>query len=125
MKRNQSLKGKKVFREVLRKGRRFYEREIQVIAYHVNNNSDVIKKDTPELKSVKVGIQIQKQYGNSVIRNRAKRRVRAICSELLQVAGNNFFIIIRPKENFKLLDYNDSRNIIETAFKKAGILRSL
>ena len=127
MKRYQSLKGKKVFWEVLKKGRRFYEREIQIIVYHVVGSEDFFYKsnnDTP-LNLVKVGIQIQKKYGNSVKRNLTKRRIRAICSELLRGVNNNFYIIIRPLENFKNLNYKDSQNIINLLFNKAGVISSI
>jgi ribonuclease P protein component len=124
VKRYQSLKGKKVFWEVLKKGRRFYEREIQIIVYHAAGSKDFFYKsnnDTP-LNLVKVGIQIQKKYGNSVTRNLTKRRIRAICRELLQGVNNNFCIIIRPLENFKILNYEDSQKLIGQLFNKAGVI---
>ena len=127
MKRYQSLKGKKVFWEVLKKGRRFYEREIQIIVYHVVCSEDFFynsNNDTP-LNLVKVGIQIQKKYGNSVKRNLAKRRIRAICSELLRGVNNNFYIIIRPLENFKNLKYEDTQNKMRMLFNKAGVTDSI
>jgi ribonuclease P protein component len=127
VKRYQSLKGKKAFWEVLKKGRRFYEREIQIIVYHVVGSEEFFNKnnnDTP-LNLVKVGIQIQRKYGNSVKRNLAKRRIRAICRELLQGVNNNFYIIIRPLENFRNLNYKDSQNIINLLFSKAGVISSI
>jgi ribonuclease P protein component len=123
VKRYQSLKGKKVFWEVLKKGRRFYEREIQIIVYHSAGSKDFfyINNNTP-LNLVKVGIQIRKKYGNSVTRNLAKRRIRAICRELLQGVNNNFCIIMRPLENFKNLKYEDSQKLIGRLFNKAGVI---
>jgi ribonuclease P protein component len=126
VKRYQSLKGKKVFWEVLKKGRRFYEREIQIIVYHFVGSEDFFyKNNNTPLNLVKVGIQIQKKYGNSVKRNLAKRRIRAICSELLQGVNNNFYIIIRPLENFKNLKYEDIQNKITMLFNKAGVTGSI
>ena len=126
MRSYQSLKGKKAFREVLKKGKRFYEGEIQIIVYPVagkrnisNNNNDTSEK------IVNVGIQILKRYGNSVIRNRTKRRIKAICQALLQDVNNNYSIIIRPMEDFKYLKYENSRNIVRTLFKRAGITNSI
>lgn len=127
MKRYQSLKGKKAFWEVLKKGRRFYEKQIQVIVYHVMGSENFYYKSnnhTP-LNPVKVGIQIQRKYGNSVIRNLAKRRIRAICRELLQGVNNNFYIIMRPLEKFNKLNYEDSKNIIRQLLNKAGVITSV
>ena len=124
MTRIQSLKGRKVFWEVLKKGRRFYEKEVQIIVYYSAGNKDLSEKcneDTP-FENVRVGIQINKKYGNSVNRNLAKRRIRAICRELLTGVSNNFYIIIRPLESFKNLQFADSQNIIRILFKKAGII---
>ena len=124
MTRIQSLKGRKVFWEVLRKGRRFYEREVQIIVYNTADNKDLSEKcneDTP-LKYVRVGIQINRKYGNSVIRNLAKRRIRAICRELLTGVNDNFFIIIRPLDSFRNLKFADTQNIIRLLFKKAGVI---
>ncbi|MBN2403728.1 MAG: ribonuclease P protein component [Spirochaetes bacterium] len=127
MKRYQSLKGKKVFWEVLKKGRRFYEKEIQIIVYHVADVENFYYKsnDHTPLNLVKVGIQIHRKYGNSVKRNLAKRRIRAICRELLQGVNNNFYIIIRPLEKFKKFNYEDSKNIIRLSFNKAGVISSV
>jgi ribonuclease P protein component len=124
VKRYQSLKGRKAFWEVLKKGRRFYGRDIQVIVYNAAGSGDFFYKsnnNTP-LNMVKVGIQIQKKYGNSVLRNLAKRRIRAICRELLQGVNNNFCIILRPLENFKNLKYEDSQKLIRQLFNKAGVV---
>ncbi len=123
MKRYQSLKGRKEFWEVLKKGRRFYDRDIQIIVYYAAGCEDFFNKsnNTP-LNMAKVGIQIRKNYGNSVLRNMAKRRIRAICRELLRGVNNNFYIIIRPLENFKNLRYADSQKLLKQLFNKAGVI---
>lgn len=125
MKEYQTLKGRRVFREVLKKGRRYYGEEIHIIVYQ-DLNKDIFfyktKKDTPLPVIVRLGIQIQKSYGNAVKRNYAKRRVRAICRELLQGVENNFNIIIRPLENFNKLSYEDLKKMVQETLKKAGVL---
>ena len=122
MKEYQTLKGRKIFREVLRKGRRFYGEEVQIIVCQSKEIFFNKTNNTPYSKTVRLGIQIQKSYGNAVARNRAKRRVRAICREFLGGVEKNFNIIVRPLENFKKSGYEESKNKIKEILIKAGVL---
>ncbi|MBN2042152.1 MAG: ribonuclease P protein component [Spirochaetes bacterium] len=125
MKTYKSLKGKKKFREVIKKGRRYYRSDVQLIALKIDECADIAgnKKD---LSSVcfQIGIQIGKRYGNAVTRNRARRRIRAICNEVLQNVDNDYLIIIRPDESFKSLTYLSSKVSIASLLTKAGLLKS-
>jgi ribonuclease P protein component len=135
----ESLKGRKIFREVLRKGRRIYEKEIQLIVYAVNGSEEFLNVIAPMINCLRLGIQVDRKYGNSVKRNLAKRRIKAVCGEILPVfgpvgtgvsgvdslkAGRNFFIIIRPLEAFKKLKYEEIKKLVALSFKKAGLFGS-
>lgn len=121
MKPYKSLKGKKKFREVIKKGRRYYRSEIQLIVLKAANGTE--NKINSLHKGINIGIQIGKKFGNAVTRNRAKRRIKAICGEVLQKVDNDFIIIIRPGENFKSLSYSNSKYIIVSLLTKAGLLK--
>lgn len=127
MKRINSLKGKKNFEEVYTGGRRVHQKEAQLIILSKNGKPE--NRDREEsrphslLPGIKIGIPISRKFGNSVSRNRAKRRIRAICRELLADVKESYFIIIRPKEEFKYLSYEDARQIIKKLFTGAGVLR--
>ena len=128
MKRINSLKGKKNFEELNLKGRRINQKEVQLIYLKRSGNSKSTNDENSEVLPLppefKIGIPVGRKFGNAVSRNRAKRRIRAICRELLQEIDESYFIIIRPKEEFKNLSYADSKEIIKLLLKDAGVLRS-
>ncbi len=128
MKKTNSLKGKKLFEAVYNKGKRVHRREIQLIYMTMDGEKEILNKmnivSSPLSGVIKIGIPINRKYGNSVIRNRAKRRIRAICREILQEVNESYLCIIRPKVEFKSLNYMESKQTIKMLFKNAGILRS-
>ncbi len=124
MKRINSLKGKKVFEDIYKRGKRVRQSEVQLIILE-QGRKDNVECEKPALSpEIKVGIPINRRYGNSVSRNKAKRRIRAICKEILHDVDESYFIIIRPKEEFKNLSYTRSKEVIRLLFKNAGVLRS-
>ena len=128
MKNYQSLKGKKALKEVVKRGRRYYISEMELIVFKTSDDENMIKNtlienDNNTLNIVKLGIQIKKKYGNSVMRNRIRRQIRAILSEILQKIEDDFLIIIRPRNELKSINYSDVKNIIASLLIKAGVLR--
>lgn len=141
MRRN-SLKGKKNFQEVFNKGKRLRQPELQLIILQrskketdLRNNNESnprqacgeinpskIKKVSVPDSGLKIGISINKKYGNAVTRNRTRRRIRAICREILEGADADYLIVIQPREEFKKLSYADSKEIIKGLFIRAGVL---
>jgi ribonuclease P protein component len=128
VKRINSLKGKKHFEELNFRGRKINRKGIQLIYLKQSGNSKSINTENnavlPLSPEFKIGIPVGRKFGNSVIRNKAKRRIRAICRELLPEVYESYYIIIRPREEFKNLSYADSREIIRVLLKDAGVLRS-
>jgi len=122
-----SLKGTKAFSDVFRKGRRFGREGIQLIVLRTRNNGDSsteprVGKEKIEA-NIKIGISINSKYGNAIIRNKAKRRIRAICNELLPALDEGYFIIVRPGNEFKTVEFEQARMKVRQLFHKAGILR--
>ena len=121
MKRIDSLKGKRNFREIYTEGNRFRHRGIQLIILELGKR----EKNRDAEVCIQVGIPIKKRYGNAVARNRARRRIRAVCRELLRETNVGYMMILQPGEEFKNLSYKDSKEIIKLLFNRAGVLKSI
>jgi ribonuclease P protein component len=126
VKKNYSLKGIKIFREVLKRGKRLTKEGIQVIVLDMKNNGEMpnmsFNRDNKD-SGIKIGISINSRYGKAIIRNKAKRRLRSICRELVPLMEEGYFILLRPNEDFKIFDYNRSKNNLHHLFLRAGIIR--
>lgn len=127
MRRISSLQGKKVFQEVYKTGKGFQLKEVQIkILESIDKGIVPFYTGKGQCNNlypeIKIGITLNKRYGKAFIRNKTKRRIRSICDELLRDVAEGYLIIIRPTEHFKNLSYHCSKEIIETLFKRAGIL---
>jgi len=128
VKRRYSLKGRDLFREIFTKGKRFKGKGIHLLLLPCPGVTQSAK-NTEEEKSVfttvneiKIGITIQKRFGKAHDRNKAKRIIRALCSEMLEDMLRGFHIIIRPNDEFKNMKYEEQKNELRRLLHKAGIL---
>ncbi|MDY6932936.1 MAG: ribonuclease P protein component [Spirochaetota bacterium] len=123
-----SLKGKKGFQKVYNNGIRVKEKEVQLIILKSIEKGRASLNNKREFSFynsiINIGIPINKKFGNAVHRNKAKRRIRSICRELLHEVDVSCSIIIRPSLDFKDLSYKRSKEIFESLFRKSGILQS-
>ncbi len=87
-----SLKGRYVFKNVLRKGK--YSHEDNITVYFLKNNKNVDKNF--------LGICVSKKHGNSVVRNRLKRWAREAYKEIEKKIKPGFNIIILFKKNINI-----------------------
>ncbi len=98
-----------------------------MIVLRMKNNGDSLKAPKAGFgrcePNIKIGISINSKYGNAIIRNKAKRRIRAICNELIPAVDEGYFIILRPGIEFKTTDYDRARIKVRQLFHKAGILK--
>jgi len=111
VKKEYSLKGRSNFRELFKRGKRVRGSNIRMIVLTGNGTR-------PE-----IGVVVNKKYGNAVQRNRAKRRIRAICDRFLPSIRNDCSLIISPMEGFKTMSYTDAAQDIAKCFQKAGLLK--
>jgi len=71
-----------------------------------------------ESKEIRVGYTVSKQNGNAVIRNKIKRRLRALASEILVVSGKlNWNYVIIGKKNALKEDFINLKEEFHKALK--------
>jgi len=126
VKRIYSLKGRKLIREVYHKGRKLQDAGIRV--FFLNCGIDnYVKPDGRQNvsleKNIKIAVILTKSFGKAHARNRAKRRIRAICSESINEMRNGFYIIIKIGTDFQKLQFEEEKSVIRSLFIKAGLLQ--
>ena len=120
MKRVNSLKGRKVFQEVFKNGRK--SRRSGITVFVLRDKRKIEDKDQSEKKTVKIGISIGKQAGKACRRNLLKRRIRVVCNELIDQINNEFLIIIKPGSGSDNLSFEDLKSEIITIFRNTGVI---
>lgn len=68
--------------------------------YQARSGVVIQARENPEHDIIRVGFTATKKIGNAVIRNRAKRRLRSVCLELLPKlgqTGTDYVFIARDK----------------------------
>ncbi len=113
LRREYSLRRNKEFRYVYKKGRSVSDGNI-VLIY-------VITK-TPRLK---VGFSVSKKLGNSVQRNRIKRRMKEAFFSIIDEVSSKSLLVFVPRDNAKDLSYLELKASQERLLKKAGLLERL
>lgn len=124
MKRIYSLKGRNLFKEVYLKGRKIQGTGIRLFILK-SSMSGCAEPDNScnrsSVKKIKIAIALTKSFGKAYIRNKIKRRIRAICTQLFNDLKDGFYIIIRIDGDFKTLAYEDQKGIIKSLFAQAGL----
>ncbi|MDR0580148.1 MAG: ribonuclease P protein component [Campylobacteraceae bacterium] len=70
----------------------------------------------------KVGFTAGKKVGNAVLRNRAKRRLRAIFAQTEQRLKDGIYVFV-AKEGLKNMDYKQLRSSLLWSFKRLECFR--
>lgn len=74
---------------------------------------------TPHLK---VGFSVSKKLGNSVERNRIKRRMKEAFFSLLDSVSHNCLLVFTPRERAKDSDYRQLLFSITKLLTRAGLM---
>jgi ribonuclease P protein component len=83
------------FKLVYKEGKKFWNRNL--ILYKRKNGLD----------NSRIGFSINKKFGNSVVRNRTKRRMKEICRLNLDNIVEGYDIIVIPKKNVIDIDHRE------------------
>ena len=120
MKRVNSLKGRKVFQEVFKNGRK--GRRSGITVFVLRDKHKIEDKDQSKKRTVKIGISAGRHIGNACKRNLIKRRIRAVCNELIDQINNEFLIIIKPGSGSENLSFEDLKFEIIAIFRNTGVI---
>lgn len=126
MKKIYSLKGKGNFQEVFGKGKRFNSEGIQLIVLRLKSKGTSSAEGSgrfDDARTVKIGISIGGRYGCACERNAAKRRVRAICREMLPSMERGYYLVLRPTGRFGAIAYQEARDSIQSLLRMSGVLK--
>lgn len=110
LRREYSLRRNKEFRYVYRRGKSVADRNLTLVY--------VITK-TPHLK---VGFSVSKKLGNSVERNRLKRRMKEAFFSMLDDVSKSCLIVFIPRETAKGMEYRDILLSVSGLLKRAGLM---
>jgi ribonuclease P protein component len=110
LRREYSLRRNKEFRYVYKKGRSVSDGNI-VLIYVVTK--------TPRLK---VGFSVSKKLGNSVERNRIKRRMKEAFFSMAGEVSPKSLLVFVPREHANALSYQELKASEERLLKKAGLM---
>lgn len=126
MKRKYSLKGRKLFQEVIKKGGKYSGTGVIITVLRRGKTgsgcSDTSGETTENPEQSKIAVTVRKKYGNAVARNRAKRIIRSIYRDILPDFTEGFYIIVQPKDSFKTMKYAEIKSDMGRLLKKKGIL---
>lgn len=100
------------FRIVYRKGRSYWNRNIGL--YMMKNNLD----------NSRIGFSITKKIGNSVVRNRTRRRIYEIYRKNFDCIKEGYDIIIIPKKNVVDITHRELESSMLHIFKISHIMKS-
>lgn len=67
-------------------------------------------------------ISVRKKFGNAVRRNRIRRQVRALCSELLPSGHPRHLVLISIGDHARGVSYTELRVELHLAFQKLGLI---
>lgn len=110
LRREYSLRRNKEFRYVYKRGRSVSDRNLTLVY--------VVTK-TPHLK---VGFSVSKKMGNSVKRNRLKRRMKEAFFSMLDAVSQKCLLVFVPREAAREAEYNDLLQSMGALLKKAGLV---
>lgn len=116
VKRCYSLKRNKEFRHVYRKGQSKAARQLVLIYAKTS-----VKANKP---SVHVGFSVSKKIGNSVVRNRVKRRLRESFGPMIPCVKDGYNLIFIAREPVVGETFTNIETTMRSLLRKANLLKT-
>ena len=98
------IKKEGTFNYVFKKGTRYSTDNLVLIA-------------APSKEGLKFGLSVSKKCGKAVIRNKIKRRLRMIITEIIPTLGNSTLYVILAKPTIAEVSYQDLEKEVKTVFE--------
>jgi ribonuclease P protein component len=119
VKRVYSLKSRESYKIIFFKGKKIRGKGNIIF---VLKNSAIDNKIKSAFSDIKIGIAVSKKLGKANKRNWIKRRIRAVCSELINQMNGGFSIIIKPGSDIGRMSFEELKSDLIILFSNAGVL---
>ena len=119
MKKAYSLKGRKSYNEVFTDGKRYRGRTVVVFLLKSKTEE---QSNNSSIKDIRIGISLSRKLGKAHDRNRIKRRIRAICYELLDDMNTGIKIVIKPGPGSRDMSFEEFKSDLVKVFRNSGVL---
>jgi ribonuclease P protein component len=120
VKRVYSLKSRESYKIIFFKGKRL--RGKGNIIFVLKNSTGEKWNNKSAFSEIKIGIAVNKKLGKANKRNWIKRRIRAVCTELINQMNDGFSIIIKPGPEITAMSFGELRGELIMLFRNAGVL---
>ena len=122
MKRVYSLKSRESYKFIFFKGKKIRGRGN--IIYVLKNSAIDKSNNESAFSTVKIGIAVGKKLGKANKRNWIKRRIRAVCSELIVQMNDGFSVIVKPGPENEMMSFDELKSDLVTLFRNSGVLNA-
>lgn len=106
--KNLRMKSSSQFDYIFKKGKTLKHKNI-LIFYSISKQQQ------------KFGVVVSKKIGHSVVRNKAKRKIRAVIKTVMPTLNNKYNYIFVARQGLENLSYNDLLTIVQNMIKKSEI----
>ncbi len=79
------------------------------------------KRENHDQNHFRYAVSVSKKFGNAVMRNQIKRRIRAIIADSDIINHYDIFVVV--KNEARTLDFTEIKNSLEWLIQKQNILR--
>jgi ribonuclease P protein component len=112
MNKEYRLRTNEDFKKVYKKGKNYWNRNLTL---YVKKNG---------LKNSRIGFSVTKKVGNSVVRNKVRRRMKEICRLNFDNIKEGYDIIFIPKKNVVNITYLELESAMLHLFVKGNLLKN-